>query len=54
MDYGDEWRAQRRMFHQQFTHKVVPEYHPMIRQGVHRLLNLLYESPDDFSRHIRL
>ncbi|KIP08000.1 hypothetical protein PHLGIDRAFT_105055 [Phlebiopsis gigantea 11061_1 CR5-6] len=53
MDYGDEWRSHRRMFHQQFTPKVIPEYHPASQRGISRFLNLLHESPDNFPRHIR-
>lgn len=53
MEYGDKWRAHRRMFHQQFTSSVLPRYHPILKKEVHELLRLLADSPDNFARHIR-
>ncbi|KIP07997.1 hypothetical protein PHLGIDRAFT_70194 [Phlebiopsis gigantea 11061_1 CR5-6] len=53
IEYGDKWRAHRRMFHQQFTSSVLPRYHPTLKKEVHGLLRLLADSPDNFARHIR-
>ena len=54
MEYGDAWRAHRRMFHQQFTPKAIPQYHPLMRDGVLKLLRSLKDASGTFSDSVRL
>ncbi|KAK0479643.1 cytochrome P450 [Armillaria novae-zelandiae] len=53
MRYSNRWRTHRRMFHQYFQPRVVPEYYPVQLKATSVLLKQLLKSPDAFAHHIR-
>lgn len=53
MDYGDEWREHRRMFHQHFNAQAITKYGPEFPRAVQETLLRLLEHPDDFMEHLR-
>ncbi|KAF6747126.1 cytochrome P450 98A3 [Ephemerocybe angulata] len=53
MNYGAEWRHDRRVFHQYLNHNAVVQYHPIMEQEAITLLRRLSEKPDDFRNHVR-
>ena len=51
MRYGEEWRYHRKICHQ-FLHKgVVKNYHSVMLERVHIMLDGLLKSPEKFERH---
>ena len=54
MQYGDQWRAHRKLLHQHFRPQVVSQYHGAQTKGVRGLLRGLLDSPEAFKEHIRL
>ncbi|KAJ2914174.1 hypothetical protein MD484_g6242, partial [Candolleomyces efflorescens] len=52
-NYGQEWRHDRRVFHQYLNHNAVVQYHPIIEQEAVNLLRKLTETPADFQEHVR-
>ncbi|PFH47781.1 hypothetical protein AMATHDRAFT_87514 [Amanita thiersii Skay4041] len=53
MPYSDRWRQHRRVFHQQFQSRAIPEYHPVLRHAAANFVLNLFASPKDFRDHIR-
>jgi cytochrome P450 len=53
-NYGQEWRHDRRVFHQYLNHNAVVQYHPIMEQEAFNLLRRLSETPADFRDHVRL
>ncbi|GJF00668.1 cytochrome P450 [Phanerochaete sordida] len=53
MQYGDGWRAQRRLFHQYFRASAVPTYHQSSATAVQDLIRNLCRSPDQWMQHVR-
>ncbi|KAK0500321.1 cytochrome P450 [Armillaria luteobubalina] len=53
MRYSDWWRSHRRMFHEYFQLRAVPEYYPVQMKATSVLLQQLLESPDDTYHHVR-
>ncbi|TBU24926.1 cytochrome P450, partial [Dichomitus squalens] len=53
MDYGDDWRERRRVFHQFFHSNASVGYRPRELKVARELLSRLLESPDDFMTHLR-
>jgi len=53
MEYGDNWREQRRLFHQELRLSAVSQYHPRQTKAIRRLLQSLLDSPEGFMEHIR-
>ncbi|KAK0486576.1 cytochrome P450 [Armillaria novae-zelandiae] len=53
MEYGNEWRAQRRLFQQEFNLIAVERYHQCELKATHELLRRLLEEPNKFIKHIR-
>ncbi|KAJ7765339.1 cytochrome P450 [Mycena metata] len=51
--YGSQWRAGRRLLHEQFQFSAATRFHPQQITTAHRLLSRLLESPEDFREHIR-
>ncbi|KAF8914638.1 cytochrome P450 [Mucidula mucida] len=51
--YNEEWRQQRRHFHQEFNEVAVQRFFPVQTKAVHGLLRRFLESPDDFMAHIK-
>ncbi|GJE98983.1 cytochrome P450 [Phanerochaete sordida] len=53
MHYGDDWRTNRRLFHQYFRASVVPAYHESSAIAVQDLLRRICDTPDLWMQHIR-
>ncbi|EEB89177.1 hypothetical protein MPER_12751 [Moniliophthora perniciosa FA553] len=53
MEYGDEWRAQRRLFQQEFHPTAAERFQPLEAQVTHTFLRRLLDQPNDFVAHIR-
>ncbi|KAF5338850.1 hypothetical protein D9758_015574 [Tetrapyrgos nigripes] len=53
IDYGDEWRAQRKLFQQEFTPVASERYQPVQTQVSHQFLKKLLDDPENFVLHIR-
>jgi cytochrome P450 len=53
LPYNDEWRRQRRLFHENFRAKAVPAYQPLEVEKAHILLQSLAQSPQDAFTHVR-
>ncbi|KAH6911588.1 cytochrome P450 98A3 [Coprinopsis sp. MPI-PUGE-AT-0042] len=47
-NYGPEWKANRRVFHQCFGQNEVPKYYPIIEQQARTYLGRLFKHPRDF------
>ncbi|KAF9072507.1 cytochrome P450 [Rhodocollybia butyracea] len=53
MAYGDEWRAQRKLFQQEFHSQAVERFYPLEVRVTHQFLNRLLVDPKNYVRHIR-
>ncbi|KAJ2918994.1 hypothetical protein MD484_g1408, partial [Candolleomyces efflorescens] len=53
MNYGADWRHDRRVFHQYLNHHAVVQYHPIMEQEAVNLLRRLTENPEKFRDHVR-
>ncbi|KAJ4469249.1 cytochrome P450 [Lentinula aciculospora] len=53
MTYGDEWRAGRRLFHQEFNPGASKRFRPHMLAASRELLVRLLKDSDDFVEHIR-
>ncbi|KAF5355923.1 hypothetical protein D9756_004149 [Leucocoprinus leucothites] len=53
MPHDDYWRRHRKVFHQYFQQKNIPNYYPTIRRSTANLLNQLAQSPSRFREHIK-
>ncbi|KAJ3746113.1 cytochrome P450 [Lentinula detonsa] len=53
MAYGDEWRAQRKLFQQEFHPQAAERFHPLEVRVTHQFLNRLLEDPKNYVHHIR-
>ncbi|KIK64178.1 hypothetical protein GYMLUDRAFT_241366 [Collybiopsis luxurians FD-317 M1] len=53
MAYGDEWRAQRKLFQQEFNPQAAERFHPIEVRATRHLLNRIIDSPKDYVQHIR-
>ncbi|KAJ7093420.1 cytochrome P450 [Mycena belliarum] len=51
--YGESWRAGRRLLHEQFQPTAVTRFKPQQTVASHHLMQRLLNSPVDFSAHIR-
>ena len=54
LEYGERWRAYRRLFHKFFNATSVKRYDEDQKKATSRLLKNLSEHPADFHRHIQL
>ncbi|KAK7043906.1 hypothetical protein VNI00_008072 [Paramarasmius palmivorus] len=54
MNYGEDWKQHRRLFHSFFNQNVVERYQHIQLKEAHALLRRLLEAPDDFMGHIRI
>ncbi|KAF9468079.1 cytochrome P450 [Collybia nuda] len=52
MRYSDWWRRHRKMFHQFFQPRSLPNYHEVQLEATSTLLRQLLDKPDGFSQHI--
>jgi hypothetical protein len=53
LPYGDLWKAQRCICHQEFYAKAALRFRPQELLAAHDLLGRLLESPDDRMSHLR-
>ncbi|KAF9263041.1 cytochrome P450 [Marasmius fiardii PR-910] len=53
MEYSDRWRMHRRVFHQFFQPRMVPEYYNIQRERSTWLVQKLATAPKDFFKHVR-
>eukprot|EP00753_Platysulcus_tardus_P011500 PLAT3293.1.p1 GENE.PLAT3293.1~~PLAT3293.1.p1 ORF type:complete len:514 (-),score=-93.25 PLAT3293.1:19-1560(-) len=53
MPYGDEWRKNRRAFHQHFQQSAVSRYNTIYLRESRNLLDMLLTEPDGFLHHLR-
>ncbi|GJE96521.1 cytochrome P450 [Phanerochaete sordida] len=53
MAYGDEWRYQRKLYHEHFHPSTVYEYHEKQAKAARRAVRLLLETPERFAAHLR-
>ncbi|EMD37511.1 hypothetical protein CERSUDRAFT_114152 [Gelatoporia subvermispora B] len=53
MNYGQEWRAHRRLFYQYMNEQIVHTYDAHVRNGTRHLLKLLHRDPKAYVRHLR-
>ncbi|EGN96539.1 hypothetical protein SERLA73DRAFT_184621 [Serpula lacrymans var. lacrymans S7.3] len=51
--YGNEFRQQRRQFHQAFHTKAALKYHPVQLRRVNQLLVHLLETPENYANHLQ-
>ncbi|KAI0064158.1 cytochrome P450 [Artomyces pyxidatus] len=53
MPYSNEWRTQRKIFHQSLNSRAVPVHHQIQLEKVELLMKWIYDDPQEFSLHIR-
>ncbi|KAI0061645.1 cytochrome P450 [Artomyces pyxidatus] len=53
MPYSDEWRIQRKIFHQTLHSRASPVHHPVQLEKAGLLMKSLYDEPHEFARHMR-
>ncbi|KAF8815161.1 cytochrome P450 [Phlegmacium glaucopus] len=53
-DYGDVWRTQRRLMHQEFNSKASLRFYPYQLEATRKMLRRLLDDPDDFFGNVRL
>ncbi|KAF5364723.1 hypothetical protein D9757_012497 [Collybiopsis confluens] len=53
MAYGDEWRAQRKLFQREFNPQAAERFHPIEIRATHQLLGHILDKPKNYVRHIR-
>lgn len=51
--YGDDWRRRRRIFQQTFKKNASLKYHPIQTRKIHKMLQSLLETPEDFIMHYK-
>lgn len=51
--YGDEWRLERRLLHEQVHINVVPQYQGIQLRSARKFLKVLAEDPSDISALVR-
>ncbi|KAJ3574074.1 hypothetical protein NP233_g2002 [Leucocoprinus birnbaumii] len=53
MPHNDYWRQHRKVFHQYFQQRNIPQHFPVFRKATSVLLNQLIKSPEQFRAHFR-
>ncbi|KAK0462179.1 cytochrome P450 [Armillaria novae-zelandiae] len=53
MRYSDRWRVHRRVFHQYFQPRAVPDYYPAQTKATYVMLQQFLKSPNEFEHHVR-
>ncbi|KAF7371180.1 Cytochrome P450 [Mycena sanguinolenta] len=53
MNYGHQWRTDRKLFHQALNARTVQNYHSQERAACHELLRRLLQDPSDIMEHLR-
>jgi hypothetical protein len=54
MRYGEEWRYYRKICQENFRKEAVKNYHSIISQKVHAMLDGLLQSPKKFEYHSKM
>ena len=54
MNYGEEWRQRRKIFHHYYSASAVEKYEGIILENVYRFLLRLRDRPENFFGHARL
>ena len=52
LPYGDAWRAQRRLYHQELSVKATQQRYPLHIQASHVLLDRLHATPERWQKHL--
>ncbi|KAF7328135.1 Cytochrome P450 [Mycena venus] len=53
MSYGEVWRKQRRLFHQEFQPQACRRFRNQERKNAHALLRNILDGPDQFIQHVQ-
>ncbi|KAJ6471903.1 cytochrome P450 [Mycena sanguinolenta] len=53
MNYGEQWRADRKLFHQALNARAARNYHPQERAACYELLRRLLQDPSNIMEHLR-
>ncbi|PFH53736.1 hypothetical protein AMATHDRAFT_78864 [Amanita thiersii Skay4041] len=53
MPYSERWKMHRRVFHQSFQPRAIPEYFPILRHSAASLVHNLAINPEEYVGHIR-
>ncbi|KAF7368174.1 Cytochrome P450 [Mycena venus] len=53
IDYGDEWRSHRKLFHQAFNLSAAKQFHPQETAAVHEVLRRFLQNPHDIMGNFR-
>jgi cytochrome P450 len=54
MRYGEGWFYRRKIAHQNFRKEAVKNYHNVLLEKVHSMLDGLLNSPEQFDQHNRM
>ena len=54
MNYGNQWRLHRRVFHQSFNADAVLQYRPVQLASARRLLFALLQHPHEIAEQVQL
>ena len=54
MRYGELWRYHRKIYQQNFRKEAVKNYHSVMLQKVHAMLDGLLKSPEKFENHNKM
>jgi len=54
MRYGEGWRYRRKICQEHFRKEAVKNYHDVISQKVHAMLDGLLQSPNKFKEHNKM
>ena len=54
MNYSEEWRQRRKIFHHYYSASAVEKYEGIILENVYRFLLRLRDRPENFFGHARL
>ncbi len=54
MNYGEQWKRHRKLFHQHFNQNAVDKYQHIQMRESRALLRRIRASPDKFMDHIRM
>ena len=54
MNYGEQWKRHRKLFHQHFNQNAVDKYQHIQMRESRALLRRIRTNPDQFMDHIRM
>ncbi|KAF7369664.1 Cytochrome P450 [Mycena venus] len=53
LNYGDEWRSSRKLFHEAFNHSAAKQFHPQETAATYELLRRFLQNPHDIMGNFR-